>query len=156
FIVKSQDAQHPFYMGAYMTSADWVMPDLGEGDPEWVNVIPPAQFLDSYVFFTDPTYSETSLNVIRKPDKNGMFADVTLDCAGVLGGWTALGPYEWTRVDLVTGDFMGVNGCANGRHDMTSVLPFGVTVWGWGSAASTSLNTIYVSYGYPAGAGFQP
>jgi hypothetical protein len=156
FIVKSQDAQHPFYVAAYMTSADEVVPGVGEGDPEWVNVIPPAQYLDSYVFFTDPTYSETSLNVIRRPDKNGQFADVTLDCAGVLGNWTPLGPYEWTRVDLVTGNFESVNGCSNGRHEMKSDLPFGLTVWGWGSLASTSLNTTYVSYAYPAGAGFQP
>ena len=118
--------------------------------------IPTAQYLDSYVLFTDPTYSETSLNVIRHPDKDGKFADVTLDCAGTLSGWTPLGPYEWTRVDMVTGDFQSVNGCANGRHEMKSDLPFGVTVWGWGSFASLSVSTSYVSYAYPAGASVQP
>jgi hypothetical protein len=154
FIVRSQDANHPFYMAAYMTGADTI--GSGEGDPEWVNVIPGAQYLDSYVLFTDPTYSETSLNVVRRPDKNGMFADVTLDCAGALSGWQKLGNYEWTRVDMVTGDFTSVNGCANGRHTMSSALPFGVTVWGWGSFASTSLSTTYVSYAYPAGASVEP
>ena len=153
FVVASQDKDHPFYVGAYMTGAEAGGSFSGEGDPEWVNVIPTAQYLDSYVLFTDPTYSETSLNVIRRPDKMGMFADVTLDCAGVLGGWQPLGPYEWTRVDLVTGNFQNVGNCSNGRHEITSQLPFGVTVWGWGSYQAAS--TAYVSYAYPAGASVQ-
>ena len=156
FVVKSQDKDHPFYLAAYMTGADALGTFAGEGDPEWVNVIPSAQYLDSYVLFTDPTYSETSLNVIRRKSKDGQFADVTLDCAGVLTNWTPLGQYEWTRVDLVTGNFQNVGNCANGRHEMKSDVPFGVTVWGWGSFASTSFSTTYVSYAYPAGASVQP
>jgi IgGFc binding protein len=151
FVVASQDKDHPFYAAAYMTGADMFN---GEGDPEWVNVIPTAQYLDSYVFFTDPTYSETSLVVVRRPASDGTFADVTLDCAGPLSGWEAIGPYEFTRVDLVTGDFQNVGGCSNGRHEISSDLPFGVTVWGWGGAAS-SFFTQYVSYAYPAGASVQ-
>jgi len=155
FVVKSQDADHPFYVGQYMTggspfSAD---PNLGIGDPDWVNVIPPSQYLTRYVLFADPTYPETSLVVIRTPSKvDGSFADVELDCAGKLSGWKSLGKYEYTRVDLVTGDFMNVGNCSNGRREMWSDLPFGVTVWGWG----TTQLTANVSYAYPAGAGFQP
>ncbi len=146
WVVTSQDADHPFYVGAYMTGGQ----DFGgEGDPEWVNVVPVDQYLDRYVFFTDPTFSETSLVVIRRQE-DGAFADVTLDCAGVLDGWQALGPYEYTRIDLVTGDFNDVGNCSNGRHEMTSDAPFGVTVWGWGTPF-TSLFTQYVSYAYPAG-----
>ena len=52
------------------------------------------------------------------------------------------------RVNLVTGDFEGVAGCANGRRSMTSSLPFAVTVWGWGTKAT---NRRDVSYAYPAG-----
>lgn len=150
FVVKSQDASHPFYLGGYMTGGQSFN---GVGDPDWVNIIPPAQYLDHYVLFTDPTYPETSLVVTRTPSRvDGSFADVELACAGKLGGWQKLGEYEYTRVDLVTGDFQGVNGCANGRQEMTSALPFGVTVWGWGTTQQTKL----VSYAYPAGAGFQP
>jgi len=150
FIVRSQDAEHPFYLGGYMTGGQSFD---GIGDPEWVNIIPPAQYLDHYVLFTDPTYPETSLVVIRTPSRvNNSFADVELACAGKLGGWQKLGAYEYTRVNLVTGDFQGVGGCANGRQEMTSALPFGVTVWGWGTTQQTKL----VSYAYPAGAGFQP
>lgn len=149
YTVKSQDADHPFYLAAYMTGGENFG---GEGDPEWVNVIPTAQYLDSYVLFTDPTYSETNLVVIRKPDKNGAFADVVLDCAGPLDGWQPAGPYQYTRKDLVTGDFQNSGNCSNGRHEIKSNLPFGVTVWGWGSSQAGSFFTEYVSYAYPAGA----
>ena len=56
---------------------------VGEGDPDWVNIIPPSQYLNRYVLFTDPTYPETNLVVVRTPSKvDQMFADVTLDCGG--------------------------------------------------------------------------
>jgi hypothetical protein len=151
FVVRSQDDNHPFYLAAHMTGGDAFN---GEGDPEWVNIVPSAQFLDQYVFFTDPTYSETNLVVIRAK-KNGSFAPVELDCLGELSSWMPLGDYEYTRVDLVTGNFQPVNGCENGRREMWSDAPFGVTVWGWGSGATLGFNTQYVSYAYPAGARVQ-
>lgn len=154
FVVKSQDTKHPFYLSAYMTGGELF---ANEGDPEWVNVVPPEQYLDHYVLFADPTYSETNLVVVRTPSKlDGTFSDVTLDCAGTLGGWQPLGKYEYTRIDLVTGNFEGVNGCSNGRHEMSSDRPFGVTVWGWGSEDAMGLGTKLVSYAYPAGASVQP
>jgi hypothetical protein len=154
FVVRSQDANHPFYLGGYMTGGE---PFNGEGDPDWVNVIPPRQYLNHYVLFTDPTYPETNLVVVRAPSLiDGSFADVALSCAGgatkMLGGWAKIGSYEYTRVDLVTGDFTSVDGCSNGRQEISSALPFGVTVWGWGATQQTQ----YVSYAYPAGAGFTP
>lgn len=148
FAVKSQDEEHPFYLAAYMTGgANY----SGNGDPEWVNVIPSAQYLEKYVLFTDPTYSETSLVVVRTPVE-GNFADVKLGCLGNLTGWQPVGDKEYTRVNLVTGNFQDVGNCSNGRHEMTSENPFGVTVWGWGSAATGGFFTQYVSYAYPAGA----
>ena len=148
--MRSQSTDHPFYFGAYMTGgADFA----NIGDPDWVNVVPPKQFLKRYVFFTDPTYPETSLVVIRtKSIVTKQFAPVTLKCKGELDGWQPLGDYEYTRVDLVTGDFQSVAGCTNGPQEMSSDQPFGVTVWGWGSTQQTKL----VSYAYPAGAGFTP
>ncbi|WP_272000887.1 IgGFc-binding protein [Nannocystis radixulma] len=149
FTVQSQDIDHPFYLAAYMTSGD---PFGGTGDPEWVNVVPAAQYLEKYVFFTDPTYSETSLVVVRT-QKDGAFADVNLSCAGPLGGWQSLtDDYQFTRVDLVTGDFQNVGNCSNGRHEISSTNPFGVTVWGWGSPNTVGFSTMFVSYAYPAGA----
>lgn len=157
FVVKSQDSAHPFYVSAHMTGGNDVTP-VGRGDPEFVNVVPPAEYLASYVFFTDPTYSETNLVVVRTKGANG-FADVNLDCAGNLTGWQPLGTsgkYQYTRQDLVTGNFAKVGNCDNGRHTITSTEPFGLTVWGWGSELTTSFTTDYVSYAYPAGASVQP
>jgi hypothetical protein len=150
FVVRSQGSEHPFYLGAYMTGG---APFSDEGDPEWVNVIPPQQYLDNYVFFTDPTYPQTSLVVVRTPSKvDGSFAPVSLDCLGEIDGWQPAGNYEYTRVQLVSGNFQGNGNCENGHHVMSSALPFGVTVWGWG----TTEQTLQVSYAYPAGAGFLP
>jgi hypothetical protein len=149
FVVTSQDPEHPFYAAAFMTGGQ---PFNGAGDPDWVNLIPVDQFQQRYIFFTDPTYSETELVVVRRA-VDGEFADVTLDCAGPLVAWKSLGDgLEWTRIQLVTGNFKKVGNCSTGRREIASDNPFGVTVWGWGSAASELFYTKYVSYAYPAGA----
>lgn len=169
FVVRSQDADHPFYFASYMTGGE---PYDGTGDPEYVSVISPAQYLPRYTFFTDPTYPETNLVIVRAKDQDtGTFPDVALDCAGVLTGWQAIdstGKYQFTRVDLSTGDFMPVGKCDNGVHTIEGNLPvdgsagkarFGVTVWGWGNPVTWAPDeednpkfTRWVSYGYPAGA----
>ncbi len=161
FVVKSQDDKHPFLTFTYMSGSggDSTLPNDpgnngGYGDPDHVVDVPPAQYLSDYVFFTDPTFPETNLVVVRKPIAPQTFADVELDCAGTLGGWQPVGDYEWTRVDLETGDFQGVGGCSNGRHEIRSAAPFGLWVWGWGSP-NTSTETRWVSYGYPGGMNVQ-
>lgn len=152
FVVKAQDEKHPFFLSEYMTGGELFD---SEGDPDWVSMVPPAQFLSSYVLFTDPTYSETNLVIVRqKAQYDNAFHDVFLDCMGKIEGFQTIGDYEYTRVDLETGNFMEVNGCSNGRHEMHSQAPFGVTVWGWGSKAAQG--TKLVSYAYPAGASIQP
>ncbi len=166
FIVRSQDDAHPFYLSAHMTGCTTYAPGGMQtsdcrGDSEYVNVIPGKQFLSAYTFFTDPTYPEVNLVVTRTAGKNG-FADVTLDCFGTLTGWQPVGDgaYEYVRVDLSKGNFIGVGKCNNGRHQMSSTAPFGVTVWGWGSAATggaygsptfPGFYTQAVSYAYPVG-----
>ncbi len=171
FVVRSQDAAHPFVLLSYMTGASAVNDGTtleGYGDPDVVRVVPPAQFLSRYVFFTDPTYPETNLVVVRKRAEAG-FADVVLDCAGTLSGWAPLGSdgqLEYTRTDLVRHNFQPQNGCDNGRREMHSDAPFGLWVWGWGSPESQPETdsgctnnlpgySCYVSYGYPAGEGLQ-
>jgi hypothetical protein len=167
FHVKSQDAQHPFILLGYMTGAttvsDGSAATTGLGDPDVVRMVPPAQWLDRYIFFTDPTYPETNVVVVRQKGPSG-FADVSLDCAGVLAGWTPVDSndqYEFTRTDLVRHDFQPQGNCDNGRHEMTSTQPFGVWIWAWGGPETQggtctpgSPNySCYVSYGYPAGEG---
>ena len=164
FVVKSQDSQHPFYVSGHMTGAGNFDPNQndGRGDPEFVNVIPPGEYLQSYVFFADPTYPESNLVLVRTKGPQG-FSDVTLDCAGVIGGWQPIGQsgnYEFARFDLVRHNFAPQGKCDNGRHEIHSANPFGLTVWGWGSAETgqqfQGFYTQYVSYAYPGGAGVAP
>jgi hypothetical protein len=147
FVVQSQDKDHPFYFGAHMTGQYSHKPDYGAGDPEWVNVVPPLQYMNRYIFFTDPTMGNTNLVVVRRKADDGTFKDVSLDCLSApLTGWQPIGAsaYEYTRVDIAAGNGVGagVNGCNNGMHEMHSDEPFGLTVWGF---------DVTVSYAYPAG-----
>lgn len=170
FQVTAQDDAHPFYLAAHRPGADCdaahqqIPPvkalghdyvavgnestDYDIGGPETVNVVPPAQFLPSYVFFTDPTYSYTELELIRKK-VSGKFDAVSFDCLGEVEGWTPVGrrgDYEFAHVRLQhAGKSQGK--CDNGRHTMSSKTPFGVTVWGYDNASS---------YAYPAGASVKP
>ena len=148
FVVRSQDAQHPFYLSGHMTGWGHLASNPGQqGDPEFVNAIPPQQYLENYVFFTDPTYANTNLVFIRQKNSGGTFDSVTLDCAGVIAGWKPVGSgsYEVALLDVaVSGAAQGA--CNNGRHEAKSATPFGLTVWGWDTA---------VSYAYPAGASVQ-
>jgi len=155
FVVRSQDEEHPFLLVTYMTGEETVTQFYGDAD--FVRIPPPSQYMRRYVFFTDPTYPETNLVVVRKRLDNTGFADVTLDCAGVLGGWAPVGStgdYEYTRIDLISHNFQPQNGCDNGRHEMLSDGAFGLWVWGWGTPEASG--TISVSYGYPAGENVTP
>ena len=81
----------------------------------------------------DATPRRTS-SLIRRPDANNNFQDVTIDCLGApITGWQTVGGYQWTHLDLQTGDFKDVSTCSNGRHELTSAAPFGLGVWGWGT-----------------------
>jgi hypothetical protein len=146
FDVKSQDVNHPFYLAAHMTGGGLAN---GSGDPETVNVTPPAQYLEKYIFFTDPTYSDTNLVLVQGKDSTGVYQPVTLDCIPApLTGWQSIGTsgYQYTRIDVqVSGAPVGA--CNNGLHTMSSKAPFGITVWGFDQ---------YVSYAYPAGASVKP
>jgi hypothetical protein len=137
FTVRSQDKDHPFVFVGYMTGADAVLgngQEGGYGDADFVRTVPAAQYMSRYVFFTDPTYPETNLVVVRK--RGG--ADVKLDCLGSVTGWTPVGSGAYESA------------CDNGVHVMESDATFGLTVWGWGTP-ETRKTTGYVSYGYPAG-----
>jgi hypothetical protein len=163
FRVTSQDANHPFYVGQIMPGCtvtdgsrpgcDPTNPDVEElgcclGDEEYVNILPPAQYLEKYIFFTDVTYATTNLVFTRVKGSAG-FQDVTLDCAGTLTGWQPVGTgglYEITNVDLIRGTTPN-GSCNNGPHTATSQGPFGLMVWGLDE---------YASYAYPAGGNVAP
>ncbi len=158
FSVESQDKDHPFMLFTYMTSSKAVQE--GYGDPDFVTSVPPEQYLKNYVFFTDPTYPETNLVMVRAKGTDNAFHDVSLDCGGVITGWTPIGngDYEYARRDLMTGNFQNVGGCSTGRHEIKSDAPFGLWVWGWGTpiTGSGANFTANVSYGYPGGMNVAP
>jgi len=151
-VVRTQDADHPIYVGAYMSSADAGFRKLsfgGAGDPEFVNVVPSGQYLNAYSFYSDPSYGDSSLVIIRAKTR-GEFKDVWLECAGEnLSDFKPIGTrgeYEFTRVDLAKaggpGQKFGDRVCKNGLQRLRSDGPFTATVWGWAS---------YASYAYPGG-----
>lgn len=144
FVVESQSKDFPFYVAAHMTGG--ATNSEGLGDPEYVNVVTPDQYLSHYLFVTDPTYNHTALVFTRKPDAAGNFHDVVLDCVGPLTGWEKVGDAEVLRLMIVDGG-VGVNGCGNGVHAASSAKPFGLTVWGY---------DYYASYAYPAGMSVAP
>ena len=142
FVVESQDADHPFYLAAHMTGGS--TNDDGLGDPDYVNVVPPEQYLSRYVFVTDPTYAVTSLVFVRKKRADGTFAEVSLDCLGPVPDFEPVGStgdYEVARLKMVDHGSK-VGSCDNGVHSAGSAAPFGLTVWGY---------DYYASYAYPAG-----
>jgi hypothetical protein len=157
FVVKSQDSKHPFHVNVYMTGATYQGLVSGSGghtlgDPDFVNVAPSNQFLDRYVFFTDFTYPDTTLTIVRRKTANG-FAPVELECAGEVTGFAPLGAsgeYEYAWVQLTrafVGEKFAKGSCSYGRQEAHSTGPFSVTVWGIGA---------YASYGYVGGVGLRP
>lgn len=147
FVVRSQDSAHPFYVAAVMTGGGGSR--SGMGDPETALAIPTDQWLDTYGFFSDYTYTRSAVYVTRRKS-NGAFRDVTLDCAGALTNWEPITPdYEWTYVELTRGAqpvSYPAGTCTDGAHRMFSDGPFTMTVWGVGHAAT---------YSYPGGTGLR-
>ncbi|MDF2693415.1 MAG: hypothetical protein K0S65_1798 [Labilithrix sp.] len=147
--VRSQDEAHPFHVSVYMTGQAYG----GIGDPEFVNVVSSAQFLDRYVFFADFTFADTSITLVRKKTAKG-FSPVRLACSGEITDWKPLGnrgdyEYAWVQLTRNHATVKRDDGteCGYGLHVAESDGPFGVTVWGVDS---------YASYGIPGGSGLRP
>ena len=145
FVVRSQDHEHPIYVAAYMTGANNLSAGGGPGDPEFVNVVPSGQYLSSYSFFSDPTFPNAAIVVVRERTERG-FEDVELECAGgPLSGFIPLGSggrFEYVHVPLAR-DFVpqkvGAGTCSYGVQRMQSRGTFTATLWGTGPYASYAL-----------------
>jgi hypothetical protein len=150
FVVRTQDAEHPIYLAQYMTSSTgdyWGSKRGfdGNGDPDFVNVVAAGQYLNAASFYADPTYSETSLVVVRAKT-GGEFKDVSLEClGGPVTGFRPIGTrrdFEFARVDLSKHGKPGAESCHYGAHRLRSDGAFAATLWGW---------DITASYAYPSG-----
>jgi hypothetical protein len=123
-----------FYVGG--SAYDW-------GDPMMLLSPPAGQYLDRYVFNTDSKFDFDYDRIIIVRSAG---VPVEVDCLGVLAEteFTAVGSsaYEVARVDL--DNPVGVPGCTDGAHWITSEEPFGLSVVGEDFANS---------YGYLGGVG---
>jgi len=155
FSVNSQDEDHPFSLSQYMSGTLSGQPgclavpgNCSLGDDEWVMLVPPAQFLEAYTFFVDPTYGTSTLVFVREAGAAG-FSEVDLECMGTIGDWQPVGTaglFEVAHVELYRSGIGMVPACETSQHRAQSEGSFGVVVWGTDSAAS---------YGYPAGGNLQ-
>jgi len=147
FVVRSRDAEHPFYLGLHMSGGSG--PGLGGmGDPGSVNGVRAGQCRSAYSCYAGSAYRENSLVIVRKSVR-GEFKPVWLECAGELPDFISIGTrgdYEYRRVDLSRGfkpgEKFGDKQCITGLQRTRSEGPFSATIWGWDIAAS---------YGYPGG-----
>jgi hypothetical protein len=117
------DGDGPFLPVQYLESEN---PNAGTGDPGMYQMVPTAQFLDSYTFVTGTGYTVHYAQVIRPAGG----ADVEID-GNVVGGYYAVGSYE--VADHVVSE---------GTHFAESASPFGIIQVGF---------TGVTSYAYPGG-----
>ena len=154
FVVRTQDAEHPIYVGAYMSGANGDYWDSGRswkrmGDPEFIGVPPSEQYLTQASFFADPTYAHSSLTIVRSKT-DGEFKDVILDClGGPVSDFKPIGTrgtFEYAHVDLSISrqpvEYADGKSCHYGAHRLTSEGLFTASIWGW---------DIHASYAYPSG-----
>ncbi len=134
-----------FLNGAEQTAAEsgTNIDGLGNlrGDPAMTLSVPVEQYLNSYVFLSDPSYSYNYVVVVRT--EAGQV--IHLDCLDPIPD-TKFEPvadtYQRAQITLAA-EQGGVDGtCQSGSHRIWSDKPFGI--WVYGYYADTS-------YGYPGG-----
>ncbi|MBI5479763.1 MAG: hypothetical protein HY906_12945 [Deltaproteobacteria bacterium] len=151
FMVRSTDPQKPFFAVQYMLGAEYTAQQAGtdiygldnlRGDPAMAISVPTAQFLERYVFLSDPTYSYNWLVVVRSDPTDVIRLDCFNPIPNARFATVGAGPYQVARIRL-SAETGGVDGtCTSGAHTIWGDGPFGI--WVWGVYADTS-------YGYPGG-----
>ncbi len=124
-------ADQKILVAQYMVSQD-APGGNGSGDPGMALAVPIAQYRTSYQFHAPTNYSANFVNITAPTG-----ADVTLDGAVVpQSSYTVIGTsgHGVARVPLPNN--------ATGTHTATGTMPFGISVYGYGS---------YTSYWYPGG-----
>jgi hypothetical protein len=142
FVVASQDTEHPFYASTIMTNCE-VSGTTGStcGDPEFVNAVPPGEYMSQYTVFADPSYANTYLVVAQ--DKDTGYGDVSIDCLPGTdhtvpsSAWTEIpgGNIRYSIVPLrLNGSPSGA--CDAGVHVASGKSPFGAALWSIGDHTS--------------------
>jgi hypothetical protein len=142
FVVNSQDTQHPFYASTIMTSCEASGTGGGSicGDTEFINAVPPDEYMSEYTVFAEPSYANATLVVTQ--DKGAGYTDVTVDC---LPGNHVVPSSSWTEIQSANiryatvplrQDGSAVGACDAGVHVVKGLSPFGLTLWGLGDHTS--------------------
>jgi len=126
-------ADKPVLVAQYMVGQSY--PGGSTGDPAFTLAVPILQYRTDYLFHAPANYEAGYVNVIAPTG-----TAVHLDGAPV-SGWTTVGStgFDVAKVQL--------DDTGNGDHVVTSALPFGITVYGYGQ---------YTSYWYPGGLDLTP
>ena len=101
------------------------------GDPSMAVAVPVEQYRSQYSFHAPTNYDKNYVNIVAP-----LTSKVFLDGAGPLTGFDPIGASGWglLRAPLVNS--------GNGTHEVRSVDPIGITVYGYGA---------YTSYWYAGG-----
>jgi hypothetical protein len=125
------NSDHKVLVAQYMESQD-APGGNGTGDPSESLAVPVAQYRTSYQFHAPTNYTTNYVNVIAQTGSSVLVDGAAVDPAT----FTAIGGsgYGVARVTL--------SNAGTGTHTASSNMPFGITVYGYGS---------YTSYWYPGG-----
>ena len=112
-------------------------PAAGTGDPAMTLAVPTAQYRTSYQFHAPTNYVSNFVNVTAPSG-----ATVTLDGQPIPGSsFLAVGSSGFGVAKVA------LSNTGNGSHLAESSMPFGITVYGYGT---------YTSYWYPGGLDLTP
>ncbi|MBN2801903.1 MAG: hypothetical protein JXR91_02295 [Deltaproteobacteria bacterium] len=123
FKVTAQDETHQFAVASFMST----------GEPSMTIEVAPEQFRNSYSFLAPTSYQSNYCDVLIPSG-----ATVKLDGAAIGGSNTPIGTIGWS----VQRVFLGSGPKGDGQHTLTSDMPVGLQVMGYGHATS---------YYYPGG-----
>lgn len=143
FLATSTNPDKPFFVVQFMVGAV-ACGATGNlrGDPAMTLSVPTAQYLDRYVFLSDPTYAYNWLVVVRTSSSDTIYLDCFNPIPDDRFQTIGAGPYQVARITL-SAESGGVDGsCTSGAHFIEGDGPFGI--WVYGVFADTS-------YGYPGG-----
>ncbi len=143
FMAESTDPNKPFMVVQFMIGAE-ACGAAGNlrGDPAMTLSVPTAQYLDRYVFLSDPTYAYNWLVVVRSDPSHSIYLDCFNPIPDHRFQTIGSGPFQVARITL-SAQTGGVDGtCTSGARFIEGDGPFGI--WVYGVFADTS-------YGYPGG-----
>ncbi len=156
FLVTASDASPdpgdppPILVANFLNGAEQTAAESGtninglgnlRGDPAMTLSVPVEQYLDSYVFLSDPSYAYNYVVVVRT--EAGQV--IHLDCLDPIpdGKFEAVADTYQRAQIVLSAENGGADGsCTSGAHHIWSNKPFGI--WVYGYYADTS-------YGYPGG-----